>query len=801
MLKNILLTIFRNLKKNKLYFFFDVLSLVIGLTCSLLILLFINNEMSYDKFHENHENIYRVASDYGLGKSAASSPPIGPTLKADLPEVEYAARLLKTNPLITYLDARFFGDTYYYSDPDFFDIFSFELTQGDQASALNEPNTIVLTESTAKKLFGSQSPIGQNIDMNSGRRSLKVSGVLEDPPANSHVHFSGIISWSTFETIPGIDDFLNNWWSFDPHTYILANNSFSPEKFQEKWPEMYWKYMSDDSTSVEVTPILQRLDDIHLGSDLRAEHEENGDRSNLYIMGAILVFMILMSSINYMNMATSRSSQRSKEIGVRKVMGAYRGQLRTMFIIESLVMAFIALILSLLVAWLLLPGFNELVDSDLLFSSLFSGKVLLIVLSITLLIGLGSGVYPAFFLSAFNPVTALKGGSVEKRGNFFLRKGLIIMQFVIAFVMLVGILTVNRQVNYMMTHEIGFDNTNILGVNLTDYNIRGKVDLMKQEFMQHPAVVGATAVQNYPGAGDHRIPKMVIEYQNENVFDQQSVIAFTVDHDFIPTMGMSMAEGRNFDKGLSTDVDDALIVNETAAKSFGWSDPIGQKLLMNPGAPDSLSVYLKVVGVVKDFHIKSLHDQVEPLIMALPDPSEPMSTILLKVNESNALAAKAHAESTMLEQAPAYPFDYFNLETDYEAMYQTDKNFSGLLFYLALMVIFISCIGLFGLSSYTAEKRQKEVSIRKVFGAENREVIALLLKDFLTLVVIAIIIASPIAFLLTDNWLSNFAFSSGISVVPFIIAGGISLFISIVTTIYHINRVARTKPAITLKAD
>lgn len=801
MVKNILLTIFRNIRKNKLYFFFDILSLVIGLTFSILILLYLNYETSYDRFHEQHANIWRISTDYGMDKSAASSPPLAPVLKKEIPGITNAVRLLKTNPLITYIDARFQGENYYYAGPEFFDVFSFQLLQGDKNSALKEPNSILLTQSMADKLFAGESPINQIVEMNNGRKSLKVTGILADPPTNSHFSFAGIISWATLEASPANQDFLNDWWSLEPYTYILVRDNFDPAQVEQRWPELYHKYISTD-TAIALRPIVQPLNSIHLNSQLRSEHRENGKKSNLYIMGIILVFMILMSSINYMNMATSRSSQRAKEIGVRKVLGAYRGQLRFQFILESLSMTVISLLLSVGLAWLLLPTFSMLLDADLSFSSLFAPKLLLVVAGITLLIGIGAGIYPAFFLSSFNPITALKGGSTEKRSNFFLRKLLIVLQFSIAFVMLTGILLVNRQINFMLGHDVGFNKNNILGVNLKESKIRGKSELLKQEFRSNPVITGACGVQSYPGAGDHLIPKMVINYQNDTRYEEQSMVSFVVDYEFIPTLEIKLTHGRNFEKGNMSDVREGVIINEAAMRSFGWTgEPIGKKILTNPGAPDSLKNYLKVIGVVADFHIKSLHDVVEPMMLTTMDPSEPVTTILLKYTDGSERSAKAHAENVMLDQSPAYPFDAFELESVFNELYRSDSNFAGLLFYLACTVIFISCIGLFGLSSYTAEKRRKEVCIRKILGAEQRELILLLLKDFLILVTIAVVIASPAAYLTVDNWLSNFAFATGISFWYFVISALILYLISVSTTIYHILKVMQVKPAITLKAE
>ncbi len=797
MLKNYFKVAFRNLLNQKVYSFINIAGLAIGLATCLLITIFVIDELSYDRHHEKASQIYRVVLDLKLGdteiKAPLSSTPMAQTLVRDFPEVLFATRIIggffgPGTANIRYGVKVFKENKVLYADSSFFDVFTVPFISGDAKIALNQPNTIVITKAIAEKYFGTIDPMGKMLIFSNLNSEYKITGVVENNPANSHFHFDFLAALSSLPRSRS-----PSWTDNSFYTYIVLQNGISQRVLEAKFPAMVRKYIGPQLKTIGVTLenmadsgdrwvyLLEALTDIHLHANSSYEFEPNGNIVYVTIFSSVAILILLIACINFINLTTARSTGRAKEVGVRKVLGSHRKQLVQQFLVESLFVTFLAFIIAISLANLALPLFNSLSGKNMTMAFFQDGYMLSGLFGLFLLVGLLSGIYPAVVLSSFRPIQVLKGKLGTGNQYHWLRSSLVIFQFTISMILIVGALVVNGQLEYMQNKKLGFNQEHILVIDQIE-SIGEKIPILKQKLLAHPNVKNATVSLTLPGKMFPAHPFQPQENDRTYVFQ-----LLTADPDFIPTFEINLLTGRNFSKNISTD-SDAFILNEAAVVAFGWNnaDAIGKQFKPSAGFAAK-----KVVGVVKDFNFKSLHDKIEPLVIAYSQNGQYMS---VRVEPTSLQATVAFLENKWREVAPDKIFEYTFLDQSFEALYNAEKTSGQVFAVFAGLAIFIACLGLFGLTSFLMEKRSKEVALRKIVGATVAHVVVLLSRDFGKLVIIAIFIATPIAYFVMNNWLQYFAYREALTPLPFILAGIATLFISLLTVVNQVIKSALANP-------
>ena len=789
MLKSYLTVALRSLRRHRAYSFINIAGLAVGMACVLLIFLYIQDERSYDQYHAKKDRIYRLVTSVAqAGYEGVAKVPgaWGPAVLEDLPGIEAMTRLrFSSTVLVNRGDLRFYEGGGFYADPALFDVFSFAMQQGDPATALDDPNGIVLTESLAQKYFPDENPLGQALTFNN-QLERTVTGVLADVPANSHFTFTYLLP------IAAEPDSLQYDWVRNQHyTYLLLDANTSPEAVLAQVPAVLARRTGEEAAA-RYTPRLQALTDIHLGSNLWREMAVNGNRDTLYGFALVAFCILLIACINFMNLATARSARRAREVGVRKASGARRSALMQQFLGESILMSSIAVVLAVALVSLSLPAFNQITGKTLALGVLAEGGMLLGLVGLTLLVGLLAGSYPAFVLSAFRPVSVLKG-DVAGTGRGRLRKTLVVVQFAISIILIVAVGVIDNQLRFIQSKDLGFNKEQIVIVPIRDNAMTGSIAAFKQELLSQPGVVSAAASGNLPGGGDWGFP-----LYPEGIPDDQRPPAriLAVDHDFIDTYQMEVVAGRNFsDQGA--DAQGAFLLNEEAARQIGWADPIGKTM----GLPPSISPEaLTVVGVVKDFHFRSLHETIGPLVFFKPPPSW-FSLFSIRISPDNIETTLARIEDVWDRFDPAHPLTHSFLDQGFQALYQSETLVQTLLNYAMALAIFIACLGLFGLAAFTAEQRTKEIGIRKVLGASASRIVLLLSKDFARLVALAFIVAAPLAYFAATYLLQDFAYQTTISGWIFFAAGLAALGIALLTVGYQAVKAALSDPVKALRYE
>ncbi len=808
MIKNYLKSALRNITKNKFYSFLNILGLAIGIAAFIFIFLYIQDEISYDKYHENSSRIYRVESNFNIsGKHetfAIVPTPMGPALKLEYPEVEEMCRFMNTgNTLFKYGDKEFYEDKFYFADSTVFQIFTHKLLMGNPNSCLVEPNSIVIDQSTAKRFFDEANPMGEILESGSGRK-YKVTGVMEDMPKSSHLQYQALLSVTTLSALRGEEEFNSmepgRFWNIGVYTYVLLNKNVTMQSVLEKFPGFYEKYMKSvgDQINASFDLMATPLIDTHFSGNIGAD-QPKGNMAYIYIFAAIALFILIIASINYMNMATARSAKRAREVGIRKVAGAYRKQLIGQFLSESLLLAIIGLIIALILVYTLLPDFNTFSGKQISLNLLTQPGLFLIILSVTVIIGLASGSYPAFFLSSFKPVSVIKGSSTGKgKSGGTLRRVLVVIQFAIAIAMIIGTVVVSGQLRFLRDKDLGFIKDNIVILQLQDSAFRSKVEPFKEELLNNANILAVTNSTGVPGDNQWI---QVVKVEKDTAMVDDSMILALVDHDFVDTYGMELIEGRGFDKEMSTDAEEAVIVNETTVKQYGWQDnPIGKKIHWGFELDGSGGRILKVIGVVKDFHFNSLHNKVVPFMMFLSEFDK--GYLSLRINPENFGETRQFIEDKWNAFGASRPFDYNMLTETWDEMYQSEAKIGAIFTIATLLTIFIALLGLLGLSSFVAEQKTKEIGIRKVMGARLHNILGLLYKEFVLLIIIAFVIAIPIAWWQLDIWLSsNFVYHIAITVGSILLAGLLAIVISILTISFHSLKVAMGNPVDAIKYE
>ncbi len=808
MFKNFIVSAFRNMRRNKFYSFLNILGLSVGIAAFIFILLYIRDELTYDKYNTKYERIYRLESNFNVSNKvdrfAIVPIPMGPAFKLEFPEVESFVRFQGLdNTLVKYGNKEYYEENLYFADSTVFDIFDVDFIYGRAKNSLTEPFTIVLTEKLAKKYFGDKDPIGEVLEINA-KRSYKVTGVIRNLPSNTHLKYDGLVSASSIEQIIGAERFNSmepiRFWNIGVYTYVLLKENSSMESVYEKFPAFYEKYMKPigDQINASFDLIYTPLAETHFKGGLSAD-KPTGSMAYIYIFSAVALFILLLAMINYMNMATARSANRAREVGLRKVVGAQRTQLIWQFIGESLIMAFIALIIAVVIVSALLPDFDQLAGKSITFSQFLQPGVLFLIIGITLVIGIVSGSYPAFYLSSFKPVTVLKGKTGgNQRSSGMLRRILVVIQFFIAIVMIIATLVVNRQLNYLKNKDLGFKKENLVVLELQDSTFRSKAPVMKQELLQNPDIL---AVSNTVGVPSDINWIQVMRVESEDKMVEQTLILNQADFDFIRTMGMEIVQGRDFDPKMGTDSTSAVIINQACAKALGWEDnPIGKKIDYGINLEGNADRPLKVIGVVKDFNFKSLHNKIDPIIIFIS--RVPRATMVIRTDGKNTAQTLSFIEEKWHEFGAKRPFNYKYLDQMMDESYTSEATLGVIFRITSILTIFIALLGLLGLSSFIAEQKNKEIGIRKVLGASVGSVLQLLYKEFVLLILIAFVIAIPVAWWRLDIWLQDsFVYHTNLTLFSFLLAGLIALVIGLGTISYHIVKAASGNPVDAIKYE
>ncbi|MTI33163.1 ABC transporter permease [Cytophagales bacterium RKSG123] len=791
MFKNHLKIAFRNLIKQKFYSFINVLGLAVGLASCLLIWFWVQDELSYDRHHTNIDRLYRVTTDYGLTgadrKLAVSSGKIAETFKEVFPEVEESARIYNSEDnILSFGQNNFRIQSVGYSEPSLFRLFTIPMLKGDPKTALAEPNSMVIDESTAKRLFGDKAPIGKLVVKNK-EDTYKVTGVFQDIPENSHFKFSVFCSLENFWKYPWGE---KDWVASNVHVYLLLKEQANPSTLEAKFPQVLKTYAAVDFLNrmgMEWEEVqqkwglhMQAVKDIHLHSDLEAEIRPNGSITYIYIFSTIALFILIIACINYMNLATARSADRAKEVGVRKVLGAYRYQLIKQFMTESFLLTIVSAFMALGLVEILLPAFNRLSEKSItshywdnwpLIAGLGTGLFALAILS---------GFYPAFFLSRFQAAKVLKGRITSGMKGTKLRNLLVVVQFAVSIFLIVGTLVVYRQLSFVQNKDVGFNREELLIVEGT-HALGKQTETFKQELLKYPEFKSGTVSGFLPVDFAARWSSSIAVKGRK----MRSIDAtyWQVDYDYLKTLEMQMKEGRFFSADFPSD-SSAIVLNEAAVKKLALESPLGKVV-------KQFRKEYTVIGVVKDFNYESLRSTIRPASLALGDQTW-LTTF--RIDGSKVKEALAHLETQWEKMAPGEPYSYSFLEDRFNEMYKQEQKMGKVMATFSSLAIFVACLGLFGLAAFTAEQRRKEIGIRKVLGSSIRAIVLLLSKDFARLIIIAFLIACPVSWWIMNDWLKGFEYRTTLGLGVFLLAASLSFIVAWITMSFHAIKAATEDP-------
>lgn len=812
MLRNYLKIALRNLFGQKVFSFINLFGLTVGLACCLLISIYIIDELSYDRYHENADQIYRVTRNF-IDRDGSTTlhlghvaPPFGPLIANDFPDVEEVTRLLNATLTFRYEDKTFTEDHIYFAESNIFDVFTIPVIAGDPNTALENPFSIMLSETMAEKYFGEEDPIGEQLLVN-GQMNANVTGIFADFPDNSHMHPAFLVAFNTLRApeIYGEENLRTNWGNNSFSTYLLLPEDYPAESLEAQFPDFLDRHMPYDPSAENArkpsewtTLFLNKMTDIHLYSNLDSEIEENGNIRRIYIFSAIAVFILLIAGINYMNLATARSATRAKEIGIRKVAGAHRRELMWQFLSESVLMTLLAMGLAILLAQFCLPVLENLTGKTLTLGSFFNYWYFPVgLLVLTALVGFMAGIYPAVFMSSFQPVRVLKGVFKPGGGNVALRKVLVVAQFSISIILISSTGIVFQQLRYMQQKALGYDREHVITMPYHE-DLSESYDAFRNDLLSNPNVKEVARSTRIPtgrlldswGAASAQVGDSIIQ---SNV----SLKSVAIDYNFVDVYEMELAAGRNFSREYSTDDSTAFIINETAARAIGW--PTNEEAIGKPFRYASREGTL--VGIFEDFHFESLHQQIQPMIFMMPDTTGWFENMSIKLTGQNMGTALTHIEKTWNQFLPQFPYQYTFLEENYEQLYEAENRQGQLFTIFSGIAIFVACLGLFGLAAFATSQRTKEIGIRKVLGASVSSVVLLLSKDFLRLVVIGLIIATPIAWLTMSNWLADFAYRINIQWWVFALAGILAILVALLTVSLQAIKAATSNPVESLKTE
>ncbi|MFD2935901.1 ABC transporter permease [Spirosoma flavum] len=808
MLRNYLLIAFRNLRKYKTFSFINITGVAVGLACFLLIALYVRDELSYDRYNANADRLYRVTRTFLTSEGTVSlrlaqvAPPFGPLIKQDFPEIEQVARTLESESLLRYGEHSFNEKNVFFAEGNLFKTLSFDMVSGSPDQALVNPFSILFSRPMAEKYFGTENPVGKTVRLNN-QYDLTVTGVYEPLPAQAHFHPNFLLSFSTLNDsrIYGAEQLRTNWGNNSFNTYVLlkagqleGGTSSDRQRIEAAFPAFQDKHFpANEGKNPSKWSILnlQKLTDIHLRSHTDSELEPTGDVSYIYLFSAIGLFILLIACINYMNLATARSAGRAKEVGMRKVVGALRSQLIGQFLSESILLVTLSLGVAVVLVLFCLPALNKFTQKQLAFTQIVEPAFLSILVGITLLTGVVAGSYPAFFLTSFRPLGVLKGQIVSAMRTGKLRQVLVITQFAIAIALMISTAVVYNQMKYIQDYRLGYQKDQVLllpdvGDSTTNY------ETLKQQLIQTGVVRDMGRSSRIPSSrlldsydasaakGDSMAPVKI------------NLRGLRIDYDFIPAYQIAMAAGRNFSRSYSTDTS-MIVLNETAVRQLGWTpdQAIGKAFRYGPTNG-------QIIGVTKDYHFESLHQKMAAIVMVMSTSHFNWLSIPI---QGNVPAGVKHVETIWKQFFPERPFDYQFLDERFDQLYTRERTQQTLFSIFAGVAILISCLGLFGLSMFIAEQRTKEIGIRKVLGATELSLVTMFSKDFLKLVLVAVVIASPVAWYAMHTWLNDFAYRTTIHWWVFLLAGGLTVLIALVTVSFQSIKAALMNPVKSLRSD
>jgi len=793
LLKNYLKITLRNIQKNKGYSLLNISGLAVGIACTVLILVWVKHELSYDRFHKKADRIYRVvvsSSDDGIPTNANGSFAVGPALKKDFPEIQETVLIRKFGQndkrYVGYRDKKFYEPRFFFAEPTILTVFNFPLVKGDPATALDEPNSVVITEEMASKYFGNDNPIGKVIETdlyNDGELMLfRVSGIVRDVPHNSHLHFDFLASYDSQK------DISENFSGFYQHfTYILLDGPASAAALDDKLLNFLHRHWTEDPW---YTLHLQPLSDIHLHSRLRAEIEPNGNILYVYLFTAIAVFVLLIACINFMNLSTACAVKRAKEVGIRKVVGARKNQLINQFLGESLLLSLISGLTAILLIILFLPLFNRFTGKAITLLSLINPSIMLSTAAIILTVGIISGVYPAFFLSAFQPLSALKTSSLNSSLGSMMRKGLVIFQFALSIGIICASLIAYKQMDFIQSRSLGYDKEQIMVIPLST-DLRENYNAVRAELLKNPGIENTATSNLVPTRGSFHL-----SFRFEGREESLGQVIYQIDTEFFATYGLELLAGEKTQRPISNDSSWEYLVSALTTQEAGYSSPheaLGKRVDFEENRG-------QIVGIVSDINIYSLHQQPYS-ISYLVNSIQNHDYLSLRILPQNIEGTIGHIQKVWQEMVPNYPLDYFFLDESFEQMHFSDKKMSEFFTVFSILAIFIACLGLFGLAAYTAEQKTKEIGVRKILGATAPSIYFLLSREFLKWVILANLIAWPIAYFTMQKWLQNFVFRTSIGWEVFLISGAAALGIAVLTVSIQSLKATTANPVDSLRYE
>lgn len=811
MLKNYFKIAWRNLVRNRVFSAINIAGLAIGLASCMLISLYVIDELSFDRFHEKANRIVRATfkgtMQGGIINESHVMPPTAAALKADYPEVLESTRLRQGGKPLVLLNNKLYNDEKLaFVDSNFFSVFTLPFVEGNPKTALLEPNTIILSETTARKYFGEADAIGKIVTFKDWNKTFRVTGVMKDIPSNSHFRFDLLGSMATVDEAKA-----NSWMTSEFFTYLVLPEGYDYKKLEAKLPATIDKYISPQlKQSMGVTMAefrkqgnnlelkLQPLTDIHLHSDFQYDLDVNGDVTYVYIFGAVAVMMLLIACINFMNLSTAGSSKRAREVGVRKVMGSEKSELVGQFLTESILLTSLALVLAILLSIIALPVFNELSGKNLSLQWDAVPGLIPALIGFGLFVGIFAGSYPAFFLSSFKPITVLKGGaSVIKFSSsgksFNLRSGLVVFQFFMSIILIVGTTVVFQQLQFIRNKKLGYNKDQVIVI--PTWSLGKNMEAFRDGLL-HDSRIENVSLSGYVPAGPSDNNNFTVNPDGKT--DQMvKTLRYEVDYNYLATLGMEIARGRNFSKEYGTD-STGIIINETAVKTFGWTPENAMDRTITRNDNQGNKATYHVIGIVKDFHFRSMHERIGPLVMTL---NNGWGWMMVKTRSAEVSGLLATMKKSWDGFHSDMPFSYTFLDERFNETYKAEQKTGQILGTFSGLTIFVACLGLFGLATFTAEQRTKEIGVRKVLGASVAGIIALLSKDFLKLVIIALLIATPAAWWLMDRWLEEFAYKIDVTWWMFALAGALSVLVALCTISYQSVKAALMNPVESLRSE
>ena len=804
MFRNYLLSAWRNMKRAGLYSAISIFCLAVGITGAIIVTIYLNHELSYDTHHEHHQRIFFMEGFYDMAGSSfnmAITPfPLALAMQEEFPQVKTYARFFNQHEeaMVGVGEDEYLEKGFYLADSTVFDVFTHHFVYGRAEGALSEPNTAVLTRSISEKYFGLENPVGESIRV--GDQHYLVRAVIEDLPDNSHFRYHALLSMSTAsqQMVYSLDPEL--FWNINlNYTYIKLHEGQDIASVQEGMPAFLSKYVEpmgqQFGATSEYTPIPLRQ--THFRPLMMGQ--ETGHRTTLLIVGLIALFLVVIAAINYTNLATARAAKRAREIGIRKVTGASRQQLLVQFLSESVLVAFVSLLFSLLLVELLLPYFNTLTANSFKLSNILQWELLLQVLAITLLTGLAAGAYPAFILSRMNPSLIVKGFVFRQKGSAILRKVLVVFQFAISIMLVTATLTVQRQLDFLQDKPLGFDQEDKAVVTLHGEGPLRGIGALEQVLLQNPLVKGTTKCFSVPGR-EHNMYAVRIE-TDEGV-RESAITANYVDPDFLREMNIRLLQGRAFDPDMRSDAGQSILVNESTTRQFGWTEnPIGRRIYMNFDQEGNPATTYRVIGVVEDFHFQNLNNPIEPMMLILPDGGIRYRHIVVSYDAVSQEEVLAFIEQSAREHDPSRLPEISSLDSSFREAFRAEERLSTIFGFFAVVTIVISFLGLFGLSSFMVEQRKKEIGIRKVLGSSSLSVLSMLYREFSYLVLIAVVLAAPLSWYLLDRWLQGFLYHIDMPLAPVILSALIAYGLAIATVSYHSLKASALNPVDSIRAE